>query len=217
MKYRLIALLTFLLSALSYADEAAIKKYRNYTPEQIQQLPKELLNSSVPIGYTLAARRGLSIGSDLLFAMDLNRLMYPGLHDFDAAVKAFQIDLGDQPTGTLTVWQIFNLQQRSDMQKLARVLFPDSFYNTISPDYANISGTLIIVDDQIAWPINHVDMKCFKKLGQCELHQIHIVVPDDESWSQNFNVIMDSTVYYDITRWTEDSVDAVATMITQKR
>ncbi len=57
--------------------------------------------------------------------MELNALMYPGLHDFEGAVKLFQKDLGDEPTGILTVWQIHNLQKRAEMQKLGQLIFPD--------------------------------------------------------------------------------------------
>jgi hypothetical protein len=77
--------------------------------------------------YLFAAQRGLSVDSELLFGVELNVLMYPGLHDYKAAVKAFQADLGDEPTGVLTVWQIHNLEQRSDMQKLSKVGFPEIF------------------------------------------------------------------------------------------
>ena len=79
------------------------------TPEQIRQLSKEKLSSDVPMMYTMAAQRGLPLGSELMFRMELNQLMYPGLHDYNAAVKAFQTDLADKPTGVLTVWQIHQL------------------------------------------------------------------------------------------------------------
>lgn len=78
----------------TYADEAAVRKYRDYTPQRLSDLPKEKLKSEVPIMYSMAAQRGLSLGSDLLFGMELNQLMYPGLHDYSSAVKAFQADRG---------------------------------------------------------------------------------------------------------------------------
>jgi hypothetical protein len=159
--------------------------------------------------YTAAAQRGLSVGSELLFGMKLNRLMYPGLHDYKTAVKAFQADLGDQPTGVLTVWQIHNLEQRSDMQRLARVLFPDQYSSFKTEDYASAQGTMIIVDDKIAWPINHVKVKCFRKENYCQQDQISVSVPNDKSWSQNYHVMVDNTEYYEISRWNQDSIDAV--------
>lgn len=100
----LTAFLLAVVTAAIYADEAAITKYRNYSPAQIAEMPEKHRRSEVPMMYTMAAQRGLSHGSELLFGMELNQLMYPGLHDYDAAVKAFQVDLGDRPTGKLTVW-----------------------------------------------------------------------------------------------------------------
>lgn len=147
---------------LASADEKAVQKYRNYTPQQIKNLPEKVISSTVPMMYTAAAQRGLSVGSELLFGMELNRLMYPGLHDYKAAVKAFQADLGDEPSGVLTVWQIHSLERRSEMQKLSRVLFPDQFSSVKTDDYARIQGTMIIIDEKIAWPINHVKVQCYK-------------------------------------------------------
>lgn len=208
MKLIAFACMSLLAAAIAVADDKAVQKYRNYTPQQIRDLPEKVRSSEVPMMYTFAAQRGLSIGSDLLFEMELNHLMYPGLHDYKAAVKAFQTDIGDEPTGTLTVWQIHSLQQRSEMQKLSRMLFPDQFSSFKTDDYASIEGTMIIVGEKIAWPINHVRVRCFKDQHYCELDQIQISVPDDKSWSQNYHVMQDNTEYYSISRWGQDTVDA---------
>jgi len=209
MKTISILLICLFVIISTHADEKSVQKYRNYTPQQIKNLPEKLISSDVPMMYTAAAQRGLSEGSELLFGMELNRLMYPGLHDYKTAVKAFQADLGDQPTGVLMVWQIHNLEQRSDMQKLARVLFPDQFSSFKTDDYASIQGTMIIIDEKIAWPINHVKVKCYKKDNYCQLDQIQVSVPDDKSWSQNYHVMENDAEYYEISRWGQDSIDAV--------
>lgn len=59
----------------------ALEKYRNYTPEQLRGLPQEEINSEVPIMYTMAANRASALGEgeELVFGMELNGLMYPGL------------------------------------------------------------------------------------------------------------------------------------------
>ena len=137
MKLNLYLLLIFLTTLTAYADDAAVRKYRDYTSKQLSSLPEQKLRSrTVPIMYTMAAQRGMSVGSDLLFGMELNQLMYPGLHDYNSAVKAFQADLGDKQTGVLTVWQIHQLEQRASMQKLSRVSFPDQFSSFITDGYA---------------------------------------------------------------------------------
>jgi hypothetical protein len=205
-----IALALLLLTAVTHvlADEKAVQKYRNYTPEQLKSLPEKVLHSEVPMMYTFAARRGLSAGAELLFAMELNRLMYAGLHDYKAAVRAFQADLGDKPTGVLTVWQIHELEKRSEMQKLSQILFPDRFSGFKTDDYASIQGTMMIIDEKIAWPINHVRVKCYKTENQCQLDLTKVAVPNDKSWSQSLHVMVDETEHYTISRWGQDSIDA---------
>lgn len=209
MKLALSLFISVLLIALpAYADDAAVRKYRDYTPQRLSSLSKEKLKSEVPMMYTMAAQRGLSVGSNLLFGMELNQLMYPGLHDYSSAVKAFQVDMGDKPTGELTVWQIHQLEQRSDMQKLSRVNFPNQFTSFITDAYAVVEGTMIIVDDRIAWPINHVRVSCSKSKGSCELDQLHFVLPDENSWSQTYQVMESSTESYEIARWDKDSIES---------
>lgn len=208
MKGILILLMSLFAVTLAHADEIAVQKYRNYTPQQIENIPEKEGSSTLPMMYIWAARRGLSVGSELLFGMELNRLMYSGLHDYNAAVKAFEADLGDKPTGVLTVWQIHNLQQRSEMQGLSRVLFPDQFSSYKSNDYVSIQGTMMIIDEKAAWPINHTNVKCFKNENYCARDQILLTLPDDKSWSQNYGVIQDSTEHYEISRWDQDSINA---------
>lgn len=208
MKLVLSLLLVFITTLPAYADDAAVRKYRDYTPKQLSSLSKEKLKSEVPIMYSMAAQRGLSVGSDLLFGMELNQLMYPGLHDYSSAVKAFQVDLGDKPTGELTVWQIHQLEQRASMQKLSRVSFPDQFSSFITDSYAVVQGTMIIVDDKIAWPINHVRVSCSKSESSCDLDQIHFVLPDENSWSQTYQVMENGPESYQIARWGHDSIES---------
>ena len=208
MKIISILFMSLFTVTFALADEEVVQKYRNYTPQQIKSLPEKIISSEVPMMYTFAAKTSLSGGSELVFGMQLNRLMYPGIHDYNAAIKSFQTDLGDEPTGILTVWQIHNLEQRSDMQSLRQVLFPDQFSSFKTDDSASIQGTMIIIDEKIMWPINHVKVKCYKNQNYCQLDQIQINVPDDKSWSQNYHVLENDTEYYDITRWSQDSIDA---------
>lgn len=209
MKRTIIILFILLLPTALFADEDGVKKYKNYTPEQIKELPNEVRSSTVPMMYTMAAQKGLSEGIELIFGMELNSLMYPGIHDYKEAIKAFQSDLGDKPTGVLTVWQIHSLGQRAEMQKLSRVLLPEQFSSFITEDYASIEGTMTLIDERIAYPINHVKVECYKNQNYCEFNQIYILVPKEDSWSQTYHVMESGTEYYDITRWGENSIDCV--------
>ena len=190
-------------------DNTGIEKYRNYTPGQLSELPEETISSEVPIMYSIAAQRGLSNGSELIFGMELNSLMYAGLHNFEEAVKAFQEDLGNEQTGVLTVWQIHILEQRAGMQKLGQLNFPNQWYSWKSDDLALVQGTVIILDDRISWPINHVKISCYKRSSSCRWDQINISIPDEDSWLQNYHVIGSDPDFYNIIRWTENEIEAI--------
>lgn len=209
MKIIAIFLLSLFCVSLAYASDEAFQKYRNYTPDQILKLTQKARSEQVPIVYNMAAQRGLVPGAELLFGMQLNALMYPGLHDYQAAVKAFQSDVGDKPTGLLTVWQIYNLERRFDMQKLSSVLFPDEYRSLQTDEFATVKGTMTILDEKILWPINHVTVTCYKSENYCQLDRISLSVPDENSWAQKFGVSQHLTEYYNITRWTKDSIDAI--------
>ena len=216
MKYsHIIFLMIIFIASLASADDKAVQKYRNYTPQQIQKLP-EKTRENVPMMYNFAAQKGLASDSELFFSMLLNRLMYSGVHDYKAAVKAFQKDMGDPATGILTVWQIHNLEQRADMQKLSRVMFPDQFSSFKVDNYASINGTMTILDERVAWPINHVQIKCYKDLQYCTFDQLTINVPNKDSWSQNYHVMQHLPETYTISNWTEDSIDAVPLNVEDK-
>jgi hypothetical protein len=196
-----------------WADEAEIKRFKNFTPEQIRDLSEDERHNSVPMLYTMAAQRGLAVGSRLAFTSDMNTLMYPAISDYDGSIKAFQKDMGDKPTGVLTVWQIAKLQERADTQKLPPVAFPDDFNSSITADTAHIEGTMVMFDEKLAWPINHVKVECYKKERYCEVDTIVLVTPDDKSWAQMYQVMDTGRDIYKITRWENGNIDGVkATM-----
>lgn len=204
---------SFIWFALAYvatakADENAMAKFRNYTPQQVKEMPEKMRSKELPMAYIFAAQSGLAVDSELLFGMQLNKLMYSGVHDYKSAVLAFQKDIGDAPTGMLTVWQIHQLEYRSDLQKLAKVSFPDSFYSQKTADYGVVEGAITILDDKIAWPINHNKISCFKAENSCEVQQVMLALPDDKSWAQQYQVMIDDTEYYNVTRWSGDIIDA---------
>lgn len=207
--HTIVLLLTMTVLATSAkADNTAMIKYRNYTPKQVFDMPEKQRTSVMPMAYIFAAQRGLAVDSELLFGMQLNQLMYPGIHDYKSAVIAFQADLKDPQTGVLTVYQIHQLEERSDFQKLAHVAFPSGFYSSKTADYGAVDGTVTLLDERIAWPINHHKIKCFKSENTCEVQQVMLVLPEEKSWAKQYQVMIDNTEYYTITRWANDTIDA---------
>ncbi|MDH4283973.1 MAG: hypothetical protein OEV35_01510 [Gallionellaceae bacterium] len=206
MKFLPFLLISLLFtSAALAAEDKAIQKYRNYTPQEILSLKD---SSNVPAVYISAAERGISPGAELLFGMELNQLMYAGIHDFKKAVMAFQNDLGDLASGTLTVWQIHNLEQRADLQKLSRVVFPDQFSHFKTEDYASIQGTMIVIDGNMILPINHIKLKCYKKENYCQIDQIKLSVHDDADAGKTYYRLENSTEYYEVATWKQDIITA---------
>ncbi len=140
----------------------------------------------------------------------LNSLMYDGLADYEGAKRAFQVDLGEEPTGTLTVWQIHTLGYRASRLNMTSVsFFPFDFGGTMNESRASVKGTARIIDEKIAYPINHVDILCSRDEGTCEYRQIVLMLPNEKSWVQSYHVgeVVDDT--YRITRWESQLIDAV--------
>src|SRR5262245_16077681 len=97
----------------------------------------------------------------------LNLLMYNGMGGYDAAIRAFQTDLGDEPTGKFTVWQIFQLSKRSELQGASPPSIPGFFSDIKVEGYATLQGTLQILDDKAAFPVNKVKIRCVQSEGYC--------------------------------------------------
>ena len=192
------------------ANEEALKKFRNYTPEQISVLPEKTLYSEVPQGYSMAARTALSIGSDLLFGMQLNSLMYQGLHDYKKAVEAFQKDLNEEPTGVLTVGQIRTLEWRASYQKFGGIYFSLLYTSFKAKDfYGEVQGTLTLLGDEKLYnPINHTYIYCSKADGDCRFKQINLQFPEENAFSYEY-IISEKSEDFTITWWSEHRIDAV--------
>ena len=93
------------------ADEDSIARFKDYLPQQILEMPKEERSRSVPMMFVGAANLAASEAGDIILQANLNVLMYEGLADYEGAKRIFQADLGEEPTGELTVWQILAVAQ----------------------------------------------------------------------------------------------------------
>lgn len=205
-----LRILLIFFATVAQADEDAAAKYRSFLPEQLLALPEDEQRSSVPMMFSGAANLATSPAGDLVMQANLNSLMYDGFADYEGAKRAFQSDLGDDPTGALTVEQIHSLGYRASRMNMTSVsFFPFDFGGRMINDWAFVKGTVEIIDDKIAYPINHVDIECSRTEGTCEYNQIALTLPDENSWVQSYHVgkIADDT--YRITRWEGQLIDAV--------
>jgi hypothetical protein len=196
---------------VAFAQPEAVAEFRNFLPTQIEGLSEEQ-RKHVPVMYLQAANLASAPFGDLVMQGQLNELMYGGLADYEGAKKAFQADLDDEPTGDLTVWQIHQLGYRSDRKRLGFVgFFPLAFGGTMTDDFASVQGTLRMIEERIAYPVNHVKIDCWKGASLCRYQQFVLTIPDENSWAQSYMIseLVDET--YRITRWENQQIDAVQT------
>lgn len=208
--FRLIIAFFVLFTGFGRADEGAVAKYRDYLPEHLLALPEDERQRSVPMMFTGAANLATSPAGDLIIQANLNTLMYDGFADYDGAKRAFQEDLGEEPTGALTVWQIHSLGYRASRVNMTSVsFFPFDFGGTMTEDRAFVKGTVEIIEEKIAYPINHVDIECSRSEGTCEYRQIALTLPDESSWVQSYHIGEIANDTFRITRWEGQLIDAI--------
>ena len=194
---------------MASADEDSMLKYKDFTPQDILAISEEERGKAVPFVYILAAGTGVSKGSELLFSSQLNTLMYPGIGNYKSAVKQYQKDLGDKETGILTVSQIYKLEKRSEFQKLSRVSFPAQYISFKTQNVATVKGTMMLHDEDIAFPVNATELSCYKADNYCELKQLFLSFPKVNSWGANFSIESTGRKFFQITSWDENTIDAV--------
>ncbi|MFG6661446.1 hypothetical protein [Sulfitobacter sp. 915] len=207
---RTILICFLVFAGCAYADSDAVEKYRNYLPEQLLALPEDERSSSVPMMYSSAANLAASPAGDFITQARLNSLMYNGFSEFEGAKRDFQVDLGEEPTGNLTVWQLHTLDYRTSRLNMTFVsFFPFTFNGEIAGNMAFVKGTLTMLDDKIAYPVNHVDIVCDRQEGTCKYRQVALTLPDETSWAQSYHVGEIANETYRITRWDKNQIDAV--------
>lgn len=205
-----LRILLIFFASVAQADEDAVAKYSNFLPEQLLALSEDERRSSVPMMFSGAANLATSPAGDLVMQANLNSLMYDGFADYEGAKRAFQSDLGDEPTGALTVWQIHSLGYRASRVNMTSVsFFPFDFGGTMINNWAFVKGTVEIIDEKIAYPVNHVDIECNRDEGTCEYRQIVLTLPDENSFVQSYYVGEFADTTYRITRWEGQLIDAV--------
>lgn len=210
-KYILIAFYAVFLifPKIGFSDNTPIQQYRNYTPEQILSLSDEE-KEKTPTIYLMVANFSTLPDSKIAIAMNLNTLMYPGISDYEKAIKLFQEDVGNEATGILTVWEIAELERRSKFQKLGTIGFPDKYRSAIYDSIAVIEGTSVILNDKIAFPVNHLKIICYKKRKLCESTQLILMTPREDSYLPSYNIFEMNKDFYNITRWEDGYIYAVS-------
>jgi hypothetical protein len=74
-------------------------------------------------------------------------------------------------------------------------------------DSAQVEGTVRILDEDIADPVNHAKIECDRGLGSCVVRYLYLVLPKESSWSQTYLVDTYEETYR-ISHWAADSIES---------
>src|SRR5262249_11546474 len=69
-------------------------------------------------------------------------------------------------------------------------------------------GTFQMLDEQDAFPVNHVKVECVQQEGYCRLDEIDVGFPKEEDFAPDFTIYRNDNERYKITNWTDDVVEA---------
>lgn len=191
-------------------DVSPMDKYRDFTPAEIAALPDPVRLDEVPIQYIFAAQ-GYDDpqGFELVHSLKLQTLMYDTTRSFDAAVRDFQRDLGENPTGVLTVSQIAELTYRNGLLKLGRVELLNAVRaHALTEESATAQGTWAASAETTLMPINEVRIRCDQAQAVCEESTTYVVIPGRESWDMSY-LVLNTRDVYDVTRWRRQGLEAM--------
>lgn len=205
----------FVESAVAYSEDRDenFLKYKDMMPKQITEMPKDQ-QDKVPTNILWAVQTSsLPDGGNMFVAMRLNQLMYSGIADLPAAIKAFQSDLGEKVTGQLTVGQLVELTDRArslevNIPYLSTVLSASS-RETVDAGFAHITGSLeLIGSEKIANPINQTNITCYRPEGVCRFEQVRLDIPDRNSFGTAVVIMgLDSVETFPIISWQNGNIE----------
>lgn len=121
--------------------------------------------------------------------------------------------------GRLNTHELTALQKASRLATVTPILTLSGqvrvSIHTLSEDWglATARGTLVMRGEQIAYPVNWVQIECEKEARRCELQKTEIAGPTARTLSFSapdaYNLSQRaSTESYDITRWSSDVIEA---------
>lgn len=110
----------------------------------------------------------------------------------------------------MTVWQLHELSYRASRSNLTNVgFFAFDYGGWVDDNWAQVRGTATLLDDRIAYPINHVWIDCDRSAKTCSYRQIAMMLPGRDSFAQIYNAMELADDTYRVTRWENQQIDAV--------
>jgi len=185
---------------------------------QIEKL-SEVDSSRLPI-FEMFNRLYGDAGASLMKVIatsELENLSYfptPSDSQLRQAIKRFQRDIGQEQTGDLTVGQSEILNKRFKIVSGSKITISGdwdklSFFKYES-GYVSVSGTWVMDNDQLAYPINHSRIECTKSEETCVIHNVDIQIPslDDKKsfFGDDYTVYQQIPDTYKILSWSASEI-----------
>lgn len=143
----------------------------------------------------------------LMFDVSFDRLEHPS--DDPAFYRAL---VSFERTAKLSVDGVFTASELERLNYLAGLVGEQQIslpfkHVTGGVSYASAVGTWVLKGEQIASPINAVEIHCWRKEAQCDAFDATVVQPDTGSGSHLLSTGMS---YYSVLSWTPSEVQAVS-------
>ncbi len=211
----------FLSLAYSHASEEnpEIPNIENMTAE-------EIANLSPKVGLKLPAKQMMSKIMELegkkyseeMWNITVSFPLYQLLYfyknfspqDLSMAIKNFQEDIGENPTGELTVGQMDELFKRVTKVNETKIIpiYGDEVRIYSTEGYASVQGTMILEGEEIADPVNITKFVCDRGKMTCSEKTITIDIPDIDDSRDYYFLIEDETHNKDIISWSKNEIVA---------
>lgn len=122
---------------------------------------------------------------------------------FINAVKEVQGKFGEKVDGDLTFSQLQRLLKIANVYKTSKNVYVGDDFGVLShSDWARVSGTLEIVGEQIAEPINYHSMELDRKSKICR--DSHYYVQNNDGLNGYY--VYQFVTFYEIVSWDEDEI-----------
>lgn len=191
-------------TTISATKAALSAEYAGLLPSQLLALPDMELDEKVSSTLILAAQDGANPRMRPVIAMRLGTLMYPASSNFELAVKDYQIDLGANATGNLTVGQLDELHYRSAISKLEHVKLTSELQSFQLDQVVRIRGSMRGFLKDVVHPINRVQIICYKSTLSCSMELLQLQIPTRESTRRGYRINLRNRWDYEVLRWEKD-------------
>ena len=144
---------------------------------------------------------------DLILQPLLGELQY---QNTGAGIRQFQEDIGETPTGDITLGQVEELERRATRHR-DRAIYADGLGDRLViirvEGHLEVRGTWILEGEKIALPINTARIRCSRQKGECESIQAEVLIPSLSEKGEHYLLNLGISTY-EIVSW--NAVEVIA-------